>query len=401
MNLYSKTRQAFTLVELLVVIAIIGVLVGLLLPAVQAAREAARRMSCSNNVKQLGLGLHNYHAAYDSFPSGGYGTAPHDGRLGMMVGLLPFIEQQALWEMISNPLAAGPGETPTVPFMIGTVPGWPAFGPQLHVDIATYDPWQTEIPGYRCPSDPGKATGGSAMTNYGYSIGDTIKRNYYKLHSNWNTSPPSVPNTSLDRGSRRGVFTREEFRGFRDILDGSSNSIAMAEIGTYLGDRGVVGAALNSLNWTAAGGAETVSRSPAILNTKLDPARPNFYGVPESQLYVTLGGSRGARWYDGLPVFTGVTTILPPNSPSVMGFDGYGTYYEHGVYSASSRHQGGCHVLMADGSVKFITESIDTGNTQTGWSVSKDNNNVGDKSPYGIWGALGTLASGETISGGF
>ena len=109
-------RSAFTLVELLVVIAIIGVLVGLLLPAVQAAREAARRMSCSNNFKQLGLALHKYHSAYKRLPMQAGGTKqslpspniapPGSNRLNLswLVGLAPFIEQQALWEQISRPL---------------------------------------------------------------------------------------------------------------------------------------------------------------------------------------------------------------------------------------------------------------------------------------------------------
>jgi len=114
----SWNRQGFTLVELLVVIAIIGVLVGLLLPAVQAAREAARRMSCSNNFKQIGLAVHNYHSAYDQLPTQGSGTygqpvtdatlrqTPGQNRkeLSWLVGLTPFFEQQALWEQISNPL---------------------------------------------------------------------------------------------------------------------------------------------------------------------------------------------------------------------------------------------------------------------------------------------------------
>ena len=134
---HRHAGRGFTLVELLVVIAIIGVLVGLLLPAVQAAREAARRMSCSNNFKQMGLALHNYHSAFSQLPI--HGTGPINeahralggsdarwnkdlqfqySRIGALVGLLPFVEQQAIWERVSNPLVLG-----TTQFRaFGTVP---------------------------------------------------------------------------------------------------------------------------------------------------------------------------------------------------------------------------------------------------------------------------------------
>lgn len=133
MKSFQRRSSGFTLVELLVVIAIIGVMVGLLLPAVQAAREAARRMSCGNNFKQIGLGLHNYHAAYNKLPSAGYGTRMHTGRLNCLVGILPFVEQQALWEQISNPLQVPAGTTPTPSGAINGI--WPAFGPGPSVDL--------------------------------------------------------------------------------------------------------------------------------------------------------------------------------------------------------------------------------------------------------------------------
>ena len=119
----KRNRAGFTLVELLVVIAIIGILVGLLLPAVQAAREAARRMSCSNNFRQVGIAIQNYHSAFKRLPMHGGGTgmdyqagttlaaySPRTNQksLSFLAGLMPFMEQQALWAQISNPLASDP-----------------------------------------------------------------------------------------------------------------------------------------------------------------------------------------------------------------------------------------------------------------------------------------------------
>ena len=167
MNKPNRGRQGFTLVELLVVIAIIGILVGLLLPAVQAAREAARRMSCSNNFKQIGLAIHNYHSAYKQLPTHGAGTdtlggtapagntgattnwwsnygAANAWRLSALVGLTPFIEQQAVWEQISNPSLVNALDLST-PY---TIP-WPAMGPVP--SQIRYQPWGTEIPTLEMP----------------------------------------------------------------------------------------------------------------------------------------------------------------------------------------------------------------------------------------------------------
>lgn len=171
----NSKRGAFTLVELLVVISIIGVLVALLLPAVQNARESARRMSCGNNVKQLGIAIHNYHTAHDQMPIHGTGptneninTATPDSieddgtgftrlELSYLVGLLPFIEQAGLWEQISNPLTEEDGQI------------WPAFGPRPKT--GEYPAWATDIPTYRCPSDPGFGVPALGRTNYAACTG--------------------------------------------------------------------------------------------------------------------------------------------------------------------------------------------------------------------------------------
>ncbi|WP_372716557.1 DUF1559 domain-containing protein [Novipirellula sp.] len=402
--LVSKKRSdGFTLVELLVVIAIIGVLVGLLLPAVQAAREAARRMSCSNNVKQIGLGLHNYHAAYNKLPmqqGGTYvgviggpngsgtnagGTLRTDGnnrfRLSFLIGVLPFIEQQSLWEQISNPMADG-----------GT-PSWPAMGPAPWT--TAYKPWMTEVPGFRCPSDPGTGLPAMARTNYVACLADGTHRcdtgaaNFDTTNNKW-FSQESVALAN------RGIFVPRKATGFRDVLDGLANTIMGGEIATDLGDRDVRTSARQSVGWGSIHNA-----SPTLpLAGEIDPARPQFWAQSTGNI---LGGNstRGGRWADGAQLYTSFTTIRPPNGPMYLG----GGDSSSGHTTASSRHQGGVHVLMGDGAVKFITDSIEAGNQNSPTPYNTDNDTTapiaGAMSPFGLWGALGTRASKETVNAEF
>ncbi len=366
-------RAGFTLVELLVVIAIIGVLVGLLLPAVQAAREAARRMSCSNNFKQIGLAIHNYESAYKVLPKqmGGTfdrgSTNDNDNNLSWLVGILPFVEQQALWEQLSNP--------------IGT---WPAMGPQM--GETTYEPWRTQVVSLRCPSDPAEpAAGGFGITNYGACIGDAgLEQHYNGIESNGTISTSGTwGSTALSRWDR-GMFRGRHVTTFKDVVDGLSNTFAAGEIVVDNGLMEIIGQAISS-------SAADACREPAFFST------PTFIDVNRPAFYVAAGpalnDSRGRRWQDGRPLFTAFNSVRPPNSYSQVR---YGTQF--GFVSAASRHQGGAHVLMGDGAVKFVTSSIDAGDQNAQMLGCVSTHARGPVSSYGIWGAAGTKNAKETVT---
>ncbi|WP_182868093.1 DUF1559 domain-containing protein [Stieleria mannarensis] len=405
---YRKHSRGFTLVELLVVIAIIGILVGLLLPAVQAAREAARRMSCSNNFKQIGLALHNYHSAYMQLPTHGTGTglAPGAGgwgeptpiegasheRLSMLVGLLPFFEQQALWDQIANPNT----DFITTPPVSGR---WNPMGP-VPQDEFDYIPWMTEIPTLRCPSDPGVGAPAQGRTNYGACMGDSCHSSLAHGWSNWTLSGIDSFMAPYVRAADRGTFAFRRASKFRDILDGLSNTIAMGEIVTELGDRDIRGAvSLGNGEDNFAIGSNMPQANPMHCSDtgQISPDRPRFWssgsdgGTPPPFLVSGYPVTRGMMWASYLPSVQQVMTILPPNRELC----GPNLLVVPGVYGPSSQHQGGCHILMGDGAVKFITDSIEAGTPNA--PVISQPNVPGSQSPYGLWGALGTRASGEVI----
>ncbi|MEW4527640.1 DUF1559 domain-containing protein [Maioricimonas sp. JC845] len=335
----SLRRRGFTLIELLVVIAIIAILIALLLPAVQQAREAARRSQCKNNLKQLGLALHNYHDTYGVFPyrQGGTNESTHNwSRQSGFVGLLPYIDQAPLFNQISSELVVG-----------GTT--YPPMGPNTW--NGNYPPWQQTIPVLLCPSETRHVEIDTiGDTTYGFVAGDTYRTN---------TSNP------------RGLFGWQSSTRFSDILDGSSNTIAMAEMKFPTGS--------GDIGHTAVGSNFTIPTD--CLAT---------YNPSTRQYIVSANGWKGRRWPDGGAGSTAVTTTLPPNSPS-CAHNNHDA--QEGFYSAGSAHVGGCHVLMGDGSVQFISENIDTGD------LSVDAVNVtGGVSPYGVWGSLGSKAGGEVIS---
>jgi prepilin-type N-terminal cleavage/methylation domain-containing protein len=355
----SRRRIAFTLVELLVVIAIIGILVALLLPAVQAAREAARRTQCTNNQKQLGIALHNYHDTYKILPfrqqgtTGGTTAESNNGRLGGLVVMLPFMEQAPLYDQI---VAAGTATsvnqaTPTNYRPFGPVP-WDG----------NFAPWLQRIPGFLCPSDPGQqmiiAGSGIQPANYCFSTGDIAPQ------SDWSQT------RSVFGGTNRVCFN------FSSIIDGLSNTIAMSERCTGVGSTTIKGGL-----WQNLGGIGGGTQQPINCMTKRD-----------GTTYVTGGAYAnwaGKRWCDGATGFTHFNTILPPNGPTCVD----GAWDGHPMFCPpTSYHPGGALGLMCDGSVNFYSESIDTGNLAYTHNV-----NYSGPSPYGVWGSLGSRDGGEGV----
>ncbi len=401
-------KRGFTLVELLVVIAIIGILVGLLLPAVQAAREAARRMSCSNNFRQIGLAIHNYHSAYKQLPPHGGGTkGPHAGRaasdvrgnnrieLSALVGLTAFFEQQGLWDQIRNPFQTvdSSGNTKTY----NPMGPWPGMPLSAHLSQGNYDPWLTEIPTLRCPSDPGVGLPASGRTNYAMCTGDSCDTGYggaLNRLTGMRQSGGTPPMYQRVQASQRGAFAVQLDSKFRDVLDGLSNTIFMGEIATDLGDRDsrthLLDSSINILNM---GGNIHCRQS-------LDPDRPQFWSSTPApnRLAGSAEEKRGFKWSSLLPLYTQVLTILPPNSELCGNSNAVSIV----VAPPSSRHQGGCHILMGDGAVTFVTDSIEAGDVSRGQvgihAQHTDPDSLpGIESPYGLWGALGTRASGEVL----
>jgi prepilin-type processing-associated H-X9-DG protein len=367
-------------------------------------------MQCSNNVKQLGLGFHNYHSTYNRLPqyqggSGGWPIASaFDPIIGtdansfsIFVGVLPFIEQQALWEQISNPLIDPITGAPFAPM-----------GPSPYKRLAShvvsrYEPWLTELQTLRCPSDPGEGLPAHARTNYAACLGDMVTVNHGPLMP---AAGPWVPNQNsaiAASGSTRGPFIARHFTTFADIRDGLANTILVGEINTDLDDDDIT---------TQLSVVDLVNVAPnpnyCYDQGHRNPDRPRFWG--SNATFVEIDYRRGSAWALGLHLCTGFNTIQGPNQGMCGSIGSVISPLLGGVAPASSRHKGGVHVLKADGSVTFITDSIDTGNLNASTvylDLNADGNRtdsspapsqVGAVSPFGVWGALGTRAAHETVT---
>ena len=329
-------RLAFTLVELLVVIAIIGILIGLLLPAVQAAREAAGRMSCQNNLKQISLACLNYESAYRRLPPSTVidfrlGNQSNNGSWGVHGRILPFLEQANLYNQVDLNI------------------GWDT---QMVIsDIS--------IPVYYCPSDPEAGTirdpgGGRPLlqpTNYGFNFG------------------PFFVYDPQNRRGGNGLFYPNSFLKLAQITDGTSSTILASEVKAWT-------------PYTRNGGPS----STAIPNT------------PEEASLIVASGAQfkntgHTEWPDGRVHHTGFTSAMPPNA-RVQFHSGSEEYFEtdfnswqegkfgaagspsYAIITSRSFHTGVVNAALADGSVRTISENI----------------------RLDIWRALTTRSGGEIIS---
>ena len=327
-------RSGFTLIELLVVIAIIAVLIALLLPAVQAVREAARRMQCTNNLKQIGLALHNYHASWNCFPVGflyAYRgvlpiSSPSQYRWSALAQMAPQLEQANVFNALNFdfPIAHMPTAGPT--------PFWPYFP-------ANTTAMATQVALFLCPSDgaPPPAAG-TGPTNYAFCSGDG--------------------SNGGDATNADGAFILGLPQSVATVTDGSSQTAAASE--QLLG---------------IAGPYSQTTPTPVPLPWTRAMARVVAGPLTDAACAVAGDGwllNKGSSWWDGNYQNALYNHYLAPNAsrPDCI------VYHNPGWKAARSSHPGGVNALFCDGHVAFVKDTIN----------------------LGIWRAVSTRAGGEVVS---
>ncbi|MFO0886064.1 MAG: DUF1559 domain-containing protein [Pirellulales bacterium] len=323
-------RKGFTLVELLVVIAIIGVLVALLLPAIQTAREAARRASCSNNLRQVGLALQNYHDTFKTFPpSGFYGRPNSSGGNPQLAyhhtwvtAILPFLEQKPLYDAINFNL--------------------PAYNQTIPVNGVNTPLQSSEVPTMRCPSDAGYKSGEQAQT-WSFSVTNYAASEGYHWWPQAGLGSGQRPGIST-YGDYAGLFAPSRTNGLRDVTDGTSNTIAVCEVDSYgycCGNWDLGGSGRRRLR-----GDEAVFRTPLVF-----APYTGLVGNEGGQLYQEVdGGNHSPNTFFKQKPAAYAPTYITAAAPQTEWVTG------------SSTHGGGIiQFARCDGSVSSVNKNLQVG----------------------------------------
>jgi prepilin-type N-terminal cleavage/methylation domain-containing protein/prepilin-type processing-associated H-X9-DG protein len=367
----SIHRRAFTLIELLVVIAIIAVLIALLLPAVQAAREAARRAQCINNLKQLGLATHNYVSTYNSFPSGclypcsqadnlpsppGNGGACWGWGVGPLVQIFNYMEQTTLYNSYNATLGVWGSYPPSTS------------GPTLWWGNTTV--FNTTVNGFLCPSDSRQLSQSSQITviNYGGNFGGPFAMGGFT----GTIVPDANPGGITDPDN---LMPTANTIGIQSVTDGTSNTTLWSEMLSPPAVNPVTGTGKNAENRAFfLANVPNVTPTAAGVTTFLAACK----NLPPGT--VAGGSNMGFQWWSTYPGYlnSNYNHVGGPNSRQCQSSANTASYAidVYGTASPNSLHPGGVNVTFADGSVRFVKDSV---NLQAWW-------------------ALGTRANGEVVS---
>ena len=339
----KTTKKGFTLVELLVVIAIIGVLVGLLLPAVQAAREAARRMSCSNNLKQLGLGAQNFESAFKTLPPGEWtraSTTAASSRPAWTTIVLTSLEQSTKFNQFD-------------------------FTVDVNTHARNLAARQQDVPTFLCPSDPSDAQ----FTASGVTVG---RLSYFGSIGGVADCRVLDDRGGIFNGNFSSVALNQTPKGIKmaSVKDGTSNTAIFTEVMRKFGDTSVVNYTTNKASGDISQGIGLIDGRPApgCRAGSTAGTRINYVGLQ----YYRGGINHNTLYSHTLPINWNRNV----NNPLTQQYTCGDASFRRAHIGASSYHAGGVNSCFVDGSVRYVSESTS----------------------FEVWYAAGTRAGGETVA---